>query len=924
MRIGSLKVRALSGSALCVLLGAAAQANAQQAEPTSEVGASQLDPAGDDPATQPDDIVVTGIRESLRASIERKRAAANITETITATDIGKLPDENVADSLQRVTGIQISRESGEGRSATIRGLAATTYINGRAAASPGDTRDFDLRNLTADFFESVEVSKSVLASQPEGTLGGSINLVTRKPLSFDELTISAGTEATYSDYAKEVDPRGNFFIADKITDTLGVAIGLSYTRRSIRQDVAFSQSGLQIGQAPTDTGFDFNRDGVLRDYIRPNDYRFMSQRAERERLGGDVTLQWRPTPELTVRLDAIGARLVNEVRESFLSAVNGFAPANASNILLDDNGFLQSGTFRNSAVNVDGRYRPEVYESSTLGLNAAWTPGRLSVLLDLSRSTGDFKEFSQILRLGGPLATVNYSANGNSRPANVDVRTAAGGAYDFFTPAIFTPNLTFDRVTKRGQKNDVGTLDLIYEFEGDFLQNIKAGVRLTKFQFEASVANIGNEFNDVRNPAFFSPTGQRLNASQPPLSGLITSDFPSQGGFFRGVAGNFPREWLTTIYRQADPDTGSPIFIGTLNFAGKRAIAPLSVADVREETQGGYLTADIDTNFFGLRLRANLGARVVRTDLVSRGLDTQSRPVRVANSYTDVLPAGNLRLDLTDSLLFRFAAAKILQRADLLDLQTSFNVVPGAGSATIGNPELKPYEATQFDAALEYYFGRDGLLSATFFYKDVTNFLISSTTLAEIPGYVPLNRPPGDPLGDQFFITQRVNGSGAKIKGVELSYQQPFTFLPDALQGFGTVLNYTYSDAKTSTGAPYEGLAKHTVNVIGYFERGPINARVAYNYRSRTAQTIGANFNANILGTTLAADRQPIGLYQFLIPQGYLDASLSYQVSDAVRVVIEGVNLTREQQILYVGNRSTLNEVYKTDRRISAGVRVTF
>lgn len=915
---GFLRSGLYAGSALGLALASISAASAQDAADDGAPDQSQNDAAADEA------IVVTGIRGSLAASIERKRDAANITDSITATDIGKLPDENVADSLQRVTGVQISRESGEGRSATIRGLAATTYINGRSAASPGNSREFDLRNLTADFFEAVEVNKSVLASQPEGTLGGSINLVTRKPLSFRERTISIGLEATYSDYIKDTDPRGSFFITDKIGNDFGFSLGLSYNKRSIRQDVAFSQAGMQIGQAPTDTGFDFNKDGIRRDYIRPNDYRFMSQLSNRERIGGDATLQWQAADDLLLRLDGTASRLTNDTYESFLSALNGFAPANASNLVIDANGALQSGTYRNSAVNVDGRYRPEVLKSRTIGFNAEWTPGAWKIVLDASSSLGRYQEYSQILRFGGPLATVNYVAGGETRPATIDIRTATGGAYDFFTLGQFVPNLTFDRFTVQRQRNNVASLDATYELNGGIFTNLKAGLRFSDFNFSASVANIGNEFNNLSNPAFYGPGGVRLTAADQPLNQLVNTAFRSEGGFFRNAAGNWPRAWLTGLHPGATPSRGSTEFSRILNFTGRRTVAPLSIADVKEKTFGGYFTADIETQLFGLPLRGNLGVRIVNTDLVSRGLDTASQPVVVENSYTDVLPAGNFRLDLTDDLLFRVAAAKVLQRADLVDLATSFNVVPGAGTATIGNPRLKPYEATEFNAALEYYFTNEGLLSATVFYKDVKNFLISSTTLAEIPGYIPLNRPPGDPLGNQFFITQRVNGAGAKIKGAELSFQQPFTFLPESLRGFGVVLNYTYSDAKTTSGAPYEGLAKHTFNAIAYFERGPFNARFAYNYRSASAQTIGANGNANTLGTNRAADGTPIGLYQYLIPQGYLDASFSYQINEQLRMVVEGINLTNEQMAHYVGERSTINEVYKTDRRFSVGLKLTF
>ena len=868
-------------------------------------------------------VVVTGIRHSLKAALDLKRSAPNLTDTITSQDIGKLPDENVADSIQRVPGVQISRESGEGQAARIRGLAATTFINGRPASSPGGSREFDMRNLTADFFQAVEVSKSVLASQPEGTLGGSVNLVTRKPLDFKKLTTSYSFEETYSNFADKMDPRATFFVADKTSGGhFGASLGLSYSQRSIRQDVAFNQSGLQIGTANTVTGWSltngqFVKDAAGHNYIRLNDYRFMSQLATRKRTGIDTTLQWKVNDELLLRLDATAAHLVNDNKELFMSALNGFAASNVTNLVLDNNGFMKSATVANSALNVDGRYHPEVFDSDMLGFNARWSHQRLTLTFDASTSFGRHQDWTDIVRFGGPLATVNYSSNGDSKPANLDIRTASTGAiYDFMTPSKFSPNLTFDRKIYNRQRNNVVDIDAVYDLDAGVFKNIKAGVHLTDFGYRTYTSNIGNEFNNTANPAFYSPSGTKLTAADAPLNQFLASTFAAKDGFFSGVDGNFPRQWLTYDYPGSNPEEGANRVRTTLNFTGKRVLDPLSVSVVSEKTQGAYVTTDIDTELGGKRLQANLGIRVVKTDLDSSGFDSASHPVDVRNSYTKVLPAANLKVDLSDKLILRAAAAKVMQRADLADLATSFNVQVGGGFATLGNPTLKPYESNQYDVGLEYYFSKEGLLSATLFNKDVRNFTVSQTYLADIPGYVPLNRAPNDPLGNQFFITQKVNGAGATIKGFELSYQQPFTFLPGWLQGFGTQVNYTRSDATTTNGAPYEGLARDTFNLIGYYERGPFNARFAYNYRSKVATIQGSNLNTNSLGAVA-------GLYQFAQPQGYLDGSMSWQYNDRIKFTVEGVNLTGTQQVLYVGQRSTVNEVYRTDSRVTFGIKLT-
>lgn len=867
-----------------------------------------------------EEIVVTGIRQSLANSIVQKRGAAQIVDTITAEDIGKLPDENVAESIQRITGVQITRDRGEGLGVNIRGLSAQTTINGRVAlgsrADGISVRDFDFRNLAADFFQTIEVFKSPMASQAEGALGGTVNLVTRKPLDLKERTFSIGAEMQYGDLSERFDPRASVFFADQLAnDTVGVAMSASYSRRRLRSDFFQILGGWQRLNVNRDTGFDFNNDGVRTDVLRPTDLRLRTADDTRTRYGLDGSLQWKPSNQFEARLDGTYTRFENTIRNQFFRTLStNQSSFVASSLRIDEHGTLQGADYTNQQVEVDGRYEPEPIDSYTVGGNAKWKGDRLTVELDANISQTKRKLLSQFLRFVSLTpANVRYDFNGDDRPPTISLTTASGAPFSLTNGADYVPNLAQDRVIASDAKEQALRGDVKYRVDLGPVHLISAGGRATWRDVSFRVRTSANQATNRANPAFYDQvTGRRLTAADAPIN-QFNSSFPFSGGVFEGFGGSFPRSWLVQKYPEGALDTGSTQYLSNLKIRdfGGLINSNQEQSDIGEDTFAGYLMADLKGQAMGVDYVGNVGVRYVRTNLSSAGLLTVSgvvSPVVIKNDYGDWLPAANLTFNLKEDLMLRLAASKVMERPDLSQLATGYNLNISSGVATSGNPLLSPFRANQYDVSLEWYTSRDSLISVAGFFKDVSNFVASKTFTGQIPGVTRLDG------GVDFLITSPVNAGGATIKGFELGFQQHLdSLLPHALRGFGVVTNYTYSDAKTDSGQPIPRLSKHQVNLIGYFERDGLSARLAYNWRSRYALT-GEGGNSS----------QAIGLYEYLQAQGFLDASISYDIGNRFTVVAEGANLLSTRDVRVTDISSRLRDLVINDRRFTLGVRAKF
>jgi iron complex outermembrane recepter protein len=326
--------------------------------------------------------------------------------------------------------------------------------------------------------------------------------------------------------------------------------------------------------------------------------------------------------------------------------------------------------------------------------------------------------------------------------------------------------------------------------------------------------------------------------------------------------------------------------------------------DLTERTISGYLMFDAETEIFGMRTKANAGVRLSSTDFV---VDTLSQvgtgpltPTRNINKYTNVLPSANVTFNVTDDFLVRFSASQTLQRAGLADLAPSTFVDATNRTSSGGNADLTPPISSNLDMSFEYYTGRSSLISGALFYKDVQDFIITNTTQQIIPGFVGLGT---------IRVQKPENVASAKVKGFEIGVQQFFDFLPSPFDGLGIIANYTYADSKDSNGFPLVATSKHSYNLVGLFEKGPISARIAYNWRDD------------------AVFEFTEGRPDVIAARAQLDAQFGIDLTKQIALSFQAQNLLpRESATVEISNfnEQAINSYALSERRFSVGLRVKF
>ncbi len=352
-----------------------------------------------------------------------------------------------------------------------------------------------------------------------------------------------------------------------------------------------------------------------------------------------------------------------------------------------------------------------------------------------------------------------------------------------------------------------------------------------------------------------------------------------------------------------------------LGITAAPAVTPLGIYTINEKTAAAYGVMRFATEG-ALRIDGNVGMRLVKTDLAVVGnravftrqpdgsfIQTGFAPVNVDTSYLTVLPSANVRIRFTDELQLRLAASKVITRPDFGQLAPTLTLVPASQTGSSGNPDLRPLKADQLDASLEYYFGPTSSVYVAGFYRKVRDFIQSSNVGADeiIDGIA-------------YRITRPANGGNGTIKGLEIGGQTFFNFLPAPFDGLGVQGNYTFVDSETTTSfagvnAPLSNLSKHSYNASLIYEKGPVSARVAYNWRGKYL-------------TGIANGGSVLGVYPtYRKAYGWLDASLNVDITRNFTLTLEGSNLTRAKTDLYFDVPTRRGSYEQDDIQILAGIR---
>ncbi|WP_447954191.1 TonB-dependent receptor [Sphingopyxis chilensis] len=834
-------------------------------------------------SAQEDAIVVTGIRASLEQAADIKREADQVLDVITAEDVGKLPDANVAEALQRVTGVQITRVFGEGQSVSVRGLQQVrvevdgrTLLGWSARLSPPENdqlgRSSGLDSVPSSLFGRLEVRKSPLASQAEGGLGGTVNLVTPKPLSFKEPTISVRAQGVYSENSDKFEPAITGFATTKFADgRIGVMIAGEYQKRT---------STTQTFERNNFLDRNYTAGGTTTVQPTPVLLQYEQFTVDRSRLGLNGAIQFEVTPEFTITADALYSKLKTGRRQDFFAfrLPTGANPVTGAVV---EDGMVVAGN-ANGTVTTAGQIRNEPTESFLYGLNGKYESDGLTIEADGYYSKGTIDQTIQIITLQGT--------------------AAVPGAFDFRDQTIpsLTLGVTFDPtdyVSYNPANNGVrsnrlrglleewtGKLDVGYETAGGV--TIAAGVRYTDLH--------------ARSNAFRSQVTPTREEIEPYLKLVDAGDFLSD------IPGTFPRSFLSTaptfdyVFTRAQAAEPNP------DPNGRSTLLPNLQRDYdfSEKTVAGYLMVSGEGEIAGIPYKANAGVRIASTRLSVDSyvnVGAVSTLVTDKNRYTNVLPSANIAFNVTDDFLIRVSGSQTMQRASIADLAPSTFFNATNLSVTGGNVNLEPPIATQADISFEYYTGKSSLISGALFYKDIKNFIANFVTTG-----VDLDL---DDQGRELTFSRPENLASAKIKGFEIGIQQFMDFLPSPLDGFGVIANYTYSDAEDNAGFPLVAVSKNSYNLVGLYEKGPFSARLAYNYRDEAVFEFSQ------------------GRPSFVGSRSQLDAQVGLDITKNIALSLQAQNLLPKKSATteYSNfNTTALNSYALSERRFSVGVRAKF
>ena len=966
------------GSAAALALGLLLPASAFAADkPADPPAAPQTTPAlgdnsqGEEPTT---DIIVTGFRKSLSAALDLKRDSVASVDVVVAEDIAKFPDQNLAESLQRIPGISIQRDGGEGRAVSVRGLGplyTRVRVNGLETittttdgGSANRDRAFDFNVFASELFTSLVVHKTAEASLDEGSLGAVIDLNTGNPLGGKAgFTGVLSAQGSYNDLSKNLGPRlAGLASWRNAAGTFGVSVSAAYQRtknlevgnNSVRWGQAYFNSvngtncfysvPAATGGTPVNYSGSNYRPSAACDAatlsFHPRIPRYGSSEKERERLGLTGSIQFAPTSSTKISIDGLYSRFT-EVRDDQTAEV--LARSNEKfidvvNPVYDADNNMISATWNNAYFRTEHyqrRLKTEFYQIGGSWDQALTDKFRFTLLGGISKSDANIPQETTVMFDARGYNSFKYDYSNSAFP----VLTYTGPSTT--DPATFQLAELRDAPSRNINRFKTAQFRTEWDVTDGF--KIKAGVTWRRYNFDLTSSN--------RNTAVCPAAGKDV------VLGTITCTVsPTQNAGPASVYG-FPVTaalgQIWTLPPAGQPAGNTNQFL-VANLAAATAFTNLysrplvidagNVRGVQETTKGAYLQFDAKGDLFGLRYALNAGVRYVKTEQSSYGINNGLNVV-VGRTYEDWLPSVNLVLFPTDKLIARFAVSKVVNRPSLGDLTPGGSASGFSQQVNFGNPFLDPIRATAYDASLEWYFRPESIISVALFKKAIESFPIRQSrqgTFAStgLPASV---LSPSDPLALQpslqntqlLTIQTNVNGAGADLKGLELAIQMPFTFLPGLLGKFGMQANATFVDSGanfTITGPAAAACTRSTPTsacsltaVSGVYNSTLLNlSKRAYSgtiyyddgrFNARVSATYRGPFNDSTSGNS--------NVFEGYQSSFNLDASVRYSITKNIEVSVEGTNLTddyRERYVDFQAQRSYENNHF--GRTILFGARL--
>lgn len=912
-------------------------------------------------------IEVRGIRGALGRAMDAKREAGGVVDSISAEDIGKFPDTNLAESLQRITGVSIDRSGGEGQLITVRGFGPqfnTVLVNGRQMASENQSRAFSFDTIASELVKSLDVHKTSTATMQSGGIGSTVNVNTARPFAINGFKVAGSIKGIYDGNSEETSPQVSALISNTFNDeSLGVLFAISHQERETRLNQAQMDGWLEnvgIPNPQTESG-----QAYTGNIFSPRNYDHKVTTEQRARTNANLVIQYAPSDNLVITADALYSDF--DVESDTTSYGHWFTAPNVEGFggdagaTVDENGtvidlYQEVGL----ATDMHAKKFDRLTESSALGLNFDWDVNdNLNMKFDLSHSNAERAANNgrgDQLSLIGYANRVRFQIDENVLPyasefsdANENIYSGQqeldGVAYD----ASITPDGVSDHLDPANSRAHVmlrrgwAVGDSVDQFRWDstWVDDVDSGLAAIKFGAMYS--------SETKNLDRWDNEGAGLHCvycgypDAPDMSGLSQYVFNAGSDFLSGVSGSgrMPTSWLAhngeanfAFLEQYGASNGN-------NFSFD-ALKRNKSFEVTEDTLSFYVEFDFEVEVAGMPLSATTGFRYESTNVDVNGTDEpvseltildktemlasygSAESISKRSDYDAILPNFSAKLEISDDLIARVAASQTITRPTL-DSMSPVTVIGttrqgGNLTSSSGNPELEPFTSDNLDLSLEWYYDEASYLSAGYFRKNVANFIINSTEnltfetangglLTDPSTGSDVDNPDADDATAVFTNTLPNNSESAIVDGWEVALQHSFE------SGFGLMVNATIVDSNAELDPAditqvfaLTGLSD-SYNVVGFYENGPFQARVAYNWRDSFVQSLT---QSNGDGVTIVEDYAQV------------DASGSFDVTENISIFFEGINLTEE----YVHKRGRFSNqlllIEDSGRRFAVGVRGTF
>ena len=912
-----------------------------------------------------EEVVVTGIRGSLKRAVDQKRNASGVVDAISATDIGAFPDTNLAESLQRITGVSIDRSRGEGSKVTVRGFGPSfnmVTLNGRQMPTAnGDDRSFDFADLASEGIAGVQIYKSGNADVPSGGIGSTINVQTTKPLDspgFKSVVSAKAVFDTSTEKGEDVTPEISGIYSNTCADdTIGISISGSYQERDSGLNTGtvgdynnflgvvnndWGGPGVQQWGGIPNNANQANRPGLTDIYAVPQSIGYELAEYHRERVNGQLTLQWDPSENVRATVDYTYSevdfeRTFNNYSGWFnfdLQETNFTDGPIASPILYQENG---AATDFAMAAGRDGT----ISENNSIGFNLDWQINdRLNMEFDhhsseaKSGASGNNGTASQLAIASFTREVTRGIFEGDLPILNLDLRNPLNANDLIVTGSVFDNKAT---------KMEIEQTSLKGKFDLSDMSSIDFGIQLTEVDNRSQLATVQRDtwggttqpgdIADLLTPASANGAFDQISNGE---------DDRRQDNFFTfDIDAVAARTEALGATQSTGGDCGTGLCPSS-SFTTDRITV--------EETDALYVQFNHDRDLGNIPVNIKFGLRYEETSVDSQALvptysnvvvgcvDADGNPAiagcnefsaiqardsngavvqdftRLTGEYDHILPNLDIKFELSDDLVARFSYSETVTRPSFTDIQGGLTInslirVSG-GNGARGNPGLLPFESENIDLSLEYYFGDADYASVGYFTKDVSNFIGSSILQDE--ALFPSLIHPATGSAVTFDVTAPVNEENATIDGWEFAVQKTF-----GDSGFGIIANATlvsadvgFDNGSLDTQFALNGLSD-SANLIGFYENEKIQARLAYNWRD--------DFYNGVAGAS-SGTPGPVNVESY----GQWDISASYDVNDNLTVFFEGLNLTEETTRTYGRSTRQVIQAAQTGARYNLGIRYGF